>query len=118
MQFETKDGRTKKSIFTTIGDIDNACKILNNISTVSPEKIKFFKEIFEQLLDGHLDGKLTSSQLANYYTEKFGKPITVKQITENYLKPLVDSGYFPRNLTHQIFLKIFTTNQAQLLWKI
>ncbi|MGD8431731.1 MAG: hypothetical protein PVG23_04050, partial [Nitrosopumilaceae archaeon] len=119
LQFETKEGQTIQSVFTTLDDIDNACKILKNISTISPEKIKFFKEIFEPLLDGHLDGKLTSSQLASFYTKKFGKPITVKQITENYLKPLVDSGVLssepnPSNTSQNFYLKASTITVENL----
>lgn len=86
------NGKIIRSVFTTINDIDSACNILENISTLSPEKIKFYNKIFEPSLVGVLDASLTSSQLAEFYTKIFDKPITVKQITENYLKPLVDAG--------------------------
>ena len=108
---KTKDDKFVRSIFTTINDIDNACKVLKNISTISPEKIKFYDKIFTPCLNGVLDASLTSSQLAEKYTQVFKKPVTVKQITENYLKPLVDSGILatkpnPVNASSYLYEKV------------
>ena len=108
----TKDDKFVRSIFTTINDIDNACKVLKNISTISPEKIKFYDSIFKTAYEEELncDG-LTSSTLAKKYTSVFQKPVTVKQITENYLKPLVDSGILatkpnPANVSSYLYEKV------------
>ena len=90
--FTTKDDKFVRSVFTTITDIDNACQVLKNISTISPEKLKFYNEIFKTAMQETLNCGLTSKELADKFTQKFDKPITVKQITENYLKPLVDAG--------------------------
>ncbi len=112
--FGTKNEKFVKSIFTTINDIDNACDVLKNISTISPEKIKFYDEIFNVLMKEKLncDG-LTSKDLAEKYTQKFEKQITVKQITENYLKPLVDSGILatkenPANISQYVYEPVST----------
>lgn len=95
-----KDGKRVKSIFTTINDIDNARKILGNISTLPPDKIKFMDKVFTPLLSEKLDGALTTTWLAEKYTAVFGKPITPKQILENYCNYLEDSGILESEQEH------------------
>ncbi len=107
--FTRKDGHGIKSVFTTIDDIDNACHVLRNISTISPEKIKFMDKIFKSLLQEKLNTtSLTSSDLAEKYTQVFKKQITSKQVLENYLKPLEDSGILssdenPHNKSQNVY---------------
>jgi len=110
LYFKTKDDQIIKSIFTTLNDIDDACQVLKNISTIPPEKIKFMNKIFYPLIIEVIDSDkgLTSTQLADKYTEVFKKQITIKQVTENYLKPLVDSGVLsaienPTNLSQNLY---------------
>lgn len=95
-----KDDKRTKSIFTTMNDIVNACKMLGNISTLPPDKIKFMGKIFTPLLKEILNSEeegLTTKQLAEKYTAVSGKPITPKQILENYTNYLVDSGILSDN---------------------
>ena len=94
------DRASNKSIVTTIDDIDQACKVLGDISSIPPEKIKFYKEVFCPLFDrtipettGFLDGVwLKAPELVEEYTKKLGKTTDSKKIQENYLKPLTDAG--------------------------
>ena len=91
--FEYKDGRTVKSIFTTVNDIDAACKVLGGISTIDPEKIKFYHNVFKTTIaDTKDEDGVTTKQLAEVYTLVTGKPTTPKKILENYCKPLKDAG--------------------------
>ncbi len=107
--FENNDKRKIKSVFTTLDDIDNACKVLKNISTIPPEKLKFYDKIFLPLCKEILncDG-LTSIQVAEKYSQVFKKPITNKQVLESYLNPLEDGGILtsienPDNRKQKIF---------------
>ncbi|HEY4680053.1 MAG TPA: hypothetical protein VIH04_02180 [Nitrosarchaeum sp.] len=95
-----KDGKRVKSIFTTMNDIVNACKMLGNISTLPPDKIKFMDKVFTPLLSEKLDGTLTTTWLAEKYTAVFGKPIMPKQILENYCNYLEDSGILESEQEH------------------
>jgi len=91
---------THRSIVTTIDDIDQACKILGDISSISPEKLKFYKEVFCPLYGRKdpesfpaLDGVwLKCPELTEEYSKKLGKTTDPKKILENYLKPLTDAG--------------------------
>lgn len=108
MWFESKDKRKIKSVFTTLEDIDSACKVLKNISTIPPEKLKFYDKVFKPLYKEILTDGLTSLQVAGKYTEVFGKPITPKQVLESYLNPLEDAGILtsienPDNRKQKIF---------------
>ncbi len=107
--FENKDNRKIKSVFTTLNDIDDACKVLKNISTIPPEKLKFYDKIFKPLYKEILNCEgLTSIQVAEKYTQVFKKPITNKQVLESYLDPLEDGGILtsienPDNRKQKIF---------------
>jgi len=110
LAFKKKDGKGIKSVFTTIDDIDSACKVLKNISTVPPEKIKFIDKVFKPLVAEKLDGEdgVKSSELAEKYTAVFGKPISIKQVSENYLIHLVDAGILsveenPKNKSQNLY---------------
>lgn len=51
---------------------------------------------------------LTSSECAEWYIRIFAKPVTSKQILENYLKPLIDEGllessYNPDNKSQKLY---------------
>jgi len=89
-----------RSVVTTIDDVDQACKILGDISSIPPEKIKFYREVFSPLFERKaagvtttLDGAwLTSTELVEEYTQVLGKTTNTKKILENYLKPLTDAG--------------------------
>ncbi len=91
-----------KSVFTTIKDIECALKIMGNISTLPPDKIKFIDKIFKPLLSEVLDSEngLTTNQLAEKYTKVFEKPITPKQIQENYCNYLEESGILSSDQEH------------------
>ena len=104
------DKKIQVFVITSIKMIDNAIKILGNISTVSPEKIKFHNKVFLPLIEERYsvqasfnqeqqkiffvedDQELTSNELAEKYTKIFHKTITPKQVVENYLEPLVSDG--------------------------
>ena len=93
--FRTNEGVKRPCVITTLADIDKAVKVLGKISTVPPNQIKFYEKIFLPLTNEKLDSKeqgLTSKDLAEKYTEVFKKPITNKQVLENYLSPLVSHG--------------------------
>lgn len=106
IEFITKSKDRHVSIITSIEDIDNTTKILKEISTLSPEKIKFFEHVFKRTILENLDNysnedsngdsdeevSLTSKELAIKYTSVFKKPTTAKKIVESYLEPLVDEG--------------------------
>jgi hypothetical protein len=99
-----KDGEKIKSVFTTINDIDNACKILGDISTIPPDKIRFMDKVFKPLLKETLNSEedgLTTKQLAEKYTATSGKPITPKQILENFTSHLEDSGILSSDQEHR-----------------
>jgi len=88
------------AIVTTIDDVDQACKTLGDISSIPPEKIKFYREVFCPLFErkslestGTLDGPwLTSAELVEENAKNLGKTTDTKKILENYLKPLTDAG--------------------------
>jgi len=113
MKIEYHHHTTKEKqtfVITSLKSIKDAIKILGNISTVAPEKIKFYNEVFVPLLKEHysIQAKigeeqkkfnlivdtqtLTASDLAEKYTKVFHKLTTPKKIQENYLKPLTDEG--------------------------
>jgi len=116
LTFETNDERKIKSIFTTLVDIDNACKVLKNISTTPPEKLKFYDKIFKPLYKEILNCEgLTSIQVAEKYSLVFNKPITNKQVLESYLNPLEDAGILtsienPDNRKQKLFQVTNTVN--------
>jgi hypothetical protein len=104
--------KKEKQIFvvTSLKSIANAIKILGTISTVAPEKIKFYNKIFVPLIkekysiqakieEQQKDFKLvedtqtlTANEIAEKVIKVFHKPMTPKQVQENYLKPLIDEG--------------------------
>jgi|CXWL01.1.fsa_nt_gi hypothetical protein len=103
MIFDTKDGKRLETVFTTIQNIGSAVEILGNISSIPPEKIKFYEKIFMPLWKEEypnlvemdelpVDIGLTSVKLAKKYVETFKKDQSPKQIIENYCEILVDSG--------------------------
>lgn len=126
MKIEYKHyGKKEKQIFiiTSLKSIKDGINILGDISTVPPEKIKFYNEIFVPLIKeeysiqetiGDDDQQqilqqtqfkldtdsqtLTANNIAEKYIKVFHKPITPKQIQENYLKPLTDEGILDYSL--------------------
>jgi len=48
--FKTIDNEEKRTVITSINDIGNAIKILGKISTIDPNKIKFFDKVFKPLV--------------------------------------------------------------------
>jgi len=104
--------KKEKQVFvvTSLESISNAIKILGNISTVPPEKIKFYNQIFIPLIKEKYSIQvkigerqnvpklvedtqtLTANEIAEKFTKVFHKPMTPKQVQENYLKPLTDEG--------------------------
>ncbi len=100
IEFITNEGERFVSVITSLNNIHDTTKILGEISTLSPDKVKFFEKVFKPCMDGKLtaytgdkdDVGLTSKELSDRYIEVFKKPTTPKKILENYLKPLVDEG--------------------------
>ena len=130
LEFTRHSGEKEDSIVTSIGVIKNAIQIIGKISTVPPEKIKFYEKIFLPALEekGYIqtnleeaqhklthhnnndDLTLSSAECAKMYIRKFTKPITNKQVLENYLKPLVDEGLLesipnPDNKSQKLYSK-------------
>ncbi len=114
MKIEFKEHNKEESqifVVTSLKSIADAIKILGNIASIAPQKIKFYNEIFVPLikekitLQVSLDDDsqqrfvntvdppmLTANEIASKYTTVYKKPVTPKQIQENYLKPLTDEG--------------------------
>ena len=134
LEFTPYQGDKKTSVITSLETIQNAIKIIGKVSTVPPEKIKFYEKVFvpaiqdkmtvqtsldendqqQNRLDkyskdnNNYDISLTSSECAEWYIRIFAKPITSKQILENYLKPLIDEGllessYNPDNKSQKLY---------------
>ena len=59
---------------------------------------KIFKPLLSEVLDS--ENGLTNNQLAEKYTKVFGKPITPKQIQENYCNYLEESGILSSDQEH------------------
>ena len=137
MEFERHSGEKETSIITSIGVIKNTINILGKISTIPPEKIKFYEQVFVPALQekGYIqtniidddtsqqhtlasyddDVALSSAECAEVYIKRLGKPITNKQILENYLKPLVDEGLLdskpnPDNKSQHLYYKTSQLN--------
>jgi len=105
--FKDRKDQIIKTYVGTLEDIVNAIDVIGNISTVPPEKLKFYDDVFMPLFKeiNSAQSDLTETQmkimekrgvksdeLAEKYTSVFKKPISTKQINENYLKHLVDEG--------------------------
>ncbi|MDH3313841.1 MAG: hypothetical protein OEM28_11965 [Nitrosopumilus sp.] len=129
LEFTKYNGEKENTIITSIGVIKNAINIIGKISTVPPEKIKFYEQVFLPALEekGYVqtnieesqhklirhskdDITLSSAECAEVYIRKFTKPITNKQVLENYLKPLVDEGLLesipnPENKSQKLYSK-------------
>jgi len=138
MEFERHSGEKEISIITSIGVIKNTINILGKISTIPPEKIKFYEQVFVPALQekGYIQTNiidddasqqqhtlasyddevaLSSAECAEVYIKRLGKPITNKQILENYLKPLVDEGLLdskpnPDNKSQHLYFKTSQLN--------
>ena len=136
LEFVPYHGDKKISVITSLEIIENAIKIIGKVSTVPPEKIKFYEKVFVPAIqdkmmvqtsldsdqntsgqnrldkysndDDDNDITLTSAECAEWYIRIFAKPITSKQILENYLKPLIDEGllessYNPDNKSQKLY---------------
>ncbi|WP_316504766.1 hypothetical protein [Nitrosopumilus sp.] len=134
LEFVPYHGNKKISVITSLETIQNAIKIIGKVSTVPPEKIKFYEKVFvpaiqdkmmvQTSLDENNDQQqirldkyqnnnnsnvsLTSSECAEWHIRIFAKPITSKQVLENYLKPLIDEGllessYNPDNKSQKLY---------------
>ncbi len=135
IEFVTIHKEKKYSVITSLQDITNAIKLLGKISTIPPNKILFYEDIFvtalidkqeiqttlatseQQILSLYEnDTTITSKELAKKYTEITKKIITPKQITENFLKPLEDEGLIesmenPENKKQNLY---YTTNKPTI----
>lgn len=112
IEFKINEKKEKKFfVVASIKMIEDAIKILGNISTTAPEKIKFYNEIFlplikekstiqilhnedpqRRLIDASDNITVTKEEVAEKFTKVFHKMITPKSIQENYLKQLSDEG--------------------------
>lgn len=79
-------------LITDISDIENTIELLDNPTTLPPDKVKFVNNILKPAITEVLDGYLTTAILAEKYKKVYGKPITPKKILESYLKPLESVG--------------------------
>ena len=136
LEFIPYHDEKKISVITSLEIIQNAIKIIGKVSTVPPEKIKFYEMVFVPTIqdkttvqtsldntqnsseqqnrldkyqsDNDSNVSLTSSECAEWYIRIFAKPITSKQVLENYLKPLIDEGllessYNPDNKSQKLY---------------
>lgn len=107
ISFKTKDDQIIKTWVGTLEDLLTTIDIVGNISTVPPEKLKFYDNVFVPLFNdkNSIQEDLTeqqvkliekrgllSSDIQEKFENVFKKPISVKQLSENYLKPLMDEG--------------------------
>jgi len=83
--------KTQKYPITNLKDIDQVIDLVGESNSISPEKIRFFHQIFEVTEKEHLGG-ITTAQLAEKYKSAYDKPITPKKILENFLNPLESIG--------------------------
>ena len=129
-------------IIASLPMIKNAVNILGEISTIPPEKIKFYNEVFiplieeqskqqvtfsddpnQKLIAHHQVFYVTSKDLAEKYTRVFRKPINSKQVVENYLEILTDQGVIeskenPENKRQNLYYissKLSTVNLDKLV---
>lgn len=79
-------------LITDISDIENTIELLDNPTTLPPDKVKFVNNILKPALLETLDGYITTTILAEKYRKVYGKPITPKKILESYLKSLESVG--------------------------
>lgn len=79
-------------IFTDISDIENALTLMDDPNKLPPHKIDFVVKVFKPSIAESIDKITTTAKLAIKYTQVYGKPITPKQILENYLDPLQAIG--------------------------
>lgn len=87
--FKTKKNQIERYVITSLSDIESAIDILGDVSVVPPDKLKFLKDVFEDIVQ---DDGVTSAALAEKYADVYDKTTTPKKILENYLKPLYDYG--------------------------
>jgi len=92
IQFTKNDGTVQQYPITHIEDVDKAITLMGTTSTIPPEKLRFFTDIFVPETDSSIDKSITSIELTKRYTTEYGKEITPKQILENYLNPLISYG--------------------------
>ena len=107
IEFKNTKNEIIKTFVGTLEDIESAIDVIGNLSVIPPEKLKFYDDIFVPLFNEtntvqndlteqqkRIVGKtgVTSEELAEKYTKVFLKPITAKQIRENYLHMLRDEG--------------------------
>lgn len=112
IEFELRSDKSKKIfLIASLSMIQKAVKILGDISTVPPEKIKFYNQVFvplieeqskqqvtfsdgaeQKLIANHDVFYVTSKDLAEKYFRVFHKPINPKQVTDNYLAVLAEHG--------------------------
>ena len=88
IMFKTRT-ETQYSIITSLPNIKSAIDILDTVSVVPPDKLRFLKDVFGR---ADVNNGVTSSTLAEIYSKVYGKDTTPKKILENYLKPLCDYG--------------------------
>lgn len=106
LSFKDKTNQIVRTYIGTLEDLENSIDVIGNISTIAPEKLKFYDDVFVPLFkdvnavqEGLEDQQkilekrgVKSNELAEKYTSIFKKPITTKQINENYLRHLIDGG--------------------------
>lgn len=131
IQFKNTKNEIVKTFVGTLEDIESAIDVIGNLSVIPPEKLKFYDEIFLPLFDevNTIQNDLTdqqkkiidktgvtSEQLAEKYTKVFLKPITAKQIRENYLHMLRDEGllWIEQNEDNKRELLYFPTNSIAI----
>jgi len=90
--FQKEDETTETCPITDTDDIDFAIDMVENLSVIPPDKIKFIHDIFEPALKESLDNGITTQKLAEKYKQVYQKDITAKKILESYIKPLFDYG--------------------------
>lgn len=107
LSFKTKEDEVIKTWIGTMNDLEQAFDIMGRISTIAPDKLRFYENIFvpqyeennkSQALLSEQEGKIATKQgvlneqLVEKFQSTYKKNITSKQVLERYLYHLVNEG--------------------------
>lgn len=106
----------KKVPIVTMADIEFASSLYKDDTSIAPNKLEWFRETFLRSWEKCEDVKIfrftkkciTGNEIVKYISETTQAKVTVKQIRETYLEPLIEHGIIdkdrdPRNMTRDVY---------------
>jgi len=103
------ENQKEKLVVANLDDLAEVLHITQNVSGMPSHKMQFFKETFVPLYnsketpDVAPDGNkveeriaVTTQQLADYYKQQTGKPLTTDAVRKIYLEELENNGYIDK----------------------